>query len=94
MDLNDPYMKMNVEDMDKNDYLGMLSPPSFDVLSTPAPRYVNANVIIPLLDEIAQGYTSMGSSEVFSPRSQDDDVFTFRSEREKEPNMGKPKLNR
>lgn len=85
---------MNVEGMDKNDYLAMLSPPSFDVLSTPAPRYVNTEVFNSPLEEIGEGYLSMGSGEVFSPRSQDDDVFTFRSERGKEPNMGKPKPNR
>ncbi|KAH1020659.1 hypothetical protein HUJ04_010276 [Dendroctonus ponderosae] len=67
VDLNQTYIQMNMDKMETNDFLAMLSPPSFDVLSTPAPRYVNAEVfddnsVRPQTAGTSNGYLFMGGS--------------------------------
>lgn len=49
----------------ESDYLAMLSPPTFEVLSSP--QYVNDDVIVPP-EEDSEGYLSMQPNLIFSPR--------------------------
>lgn len=85
---------MNMDKMESNDFLAMLSPPSFDVLSTPAPRYVNTEVFEdnqarPQAAGTSNGYLFMGGSKIFSPRLESDDIFNFSPELRKQRNLGK-----
>lgn len=48
-----------------SDYLAMLSPPTFEVLSSP--HYVNEDAIV-LTPEETDGYLSMKPNLIFSPR--------------------------
>lgn len=48
-----------------SDYLAMLSPPTFEVLSSP--HYINGDVTISPIDE-SDGYLSMQPNTIFSPR--------------------------
>ncbi|KAG5886437.1 hypothetical protein JTB14_035727 [Gonioctena quinquepunctata] len=74
IDLNDPYLVMNTKRKEegKSDYLAMLSPPTFEALSSPL--YVNDMVTQQSADE---GYMSMQPSTIFSPRVTDGSVFDF-----------------
>ncbi|KAL1506846.1 hypothetical protein ABEB36_006133 [Hypothenemus hampei] len=90
VDLNDPYVKMNLDKMEETDYLGMLSPPSFDVLSTPSPRYANAEVF--QTPSVGEGYLPMSASKVNSPRIDDVDVFSFNTDKRRNTNMGSQEL--
>ncbi|CAH1128807.1 unnamed protein product [Ceutorhynchus assimilis] len=76
VDLNDPYLKMNTEKLEDDDYLAMLSPPSFDVLSTPTGLYANGETSRQQLP----GYTFMGANGIFSPRPLGENVFDFKEE--------------
>ncbi|CAH1110876.1 unnamed protein product [Psylliodes chrysocephalus] len=71
IDLNDPYLAMNTKMLDKNDYLAMLSPPTFEAVLSP--HYVNGMVT----PQSSEGYMSMNSSTIFSPRIANDEVFDF-----------------
>ncbi|KAJ8949908.1 hypothetical protein NQ318_010542 [Aromia moschata] len=75
IDLNDPYLVMNTQRIEsgESDYLAMLSPPTFEVLSSP--HYVNENVCQEPLED--SGYLSMKPNTVFSPRLEDGQVFDF-----------------
>ncbi|KAH1027653.1 vascular endothelial growth factor receptor 1-like isoform X2 [Dendroctonus ponderosae] len=97
VDLNQTYIQMNMDKMETNDFLAMLSPPSFDVLSTPAPRYVNAEVfddnsVRPQTAGTSNGYLFMGGSKIFSPRLETDDIFNFSPELRKERTLGSQEL--
>ncbi|XP_072392204.1 vascular endothelial growth factor receptor 1-like isoform X2 [Diabrotica undecimpunctata] len=74
IDLNDPYLAMNTKMLEgQNDYLSMLSPPTFDVIVSP--HYVNDIMTQqPAPDE---GYMSMKPNTIFSPRITEDEVFNF-----------------
>lgn len=67
--MNDPYLKMNTKRIEdgENDYLAMVSPPTFEALATP--HYVNDGVIDPGMD--TPGYMSMRPNLIFSPRITD-----------------------
>ncbi|XP_060530619.1 vascular endothelial growth factor receptor 1 isoform X2 [Cylas formicarius] len=93
VDLNDPYLAINTQKFEENDYLAMLSPPSFDVLSTPPPHYANESVVgvaktanRSQTDSVADGYLFMGGNTIFSPRVNDDSVFDFNLSRRKNTN--------
>lgn len=79
---------MNFEKQEDNDYLGMLSPPTFEVLSTPAPNYANAEMFAshgdPKSPSSPEGYMYMGKNQIFSPKIQTDDVFSFQTSRRKD----------
>lgn len=68
IDLNDPYLKMNTKRLEdgQSDYLAMLSPPTFEVLSSP--QYINDDVIVSFVNE-PEGYLSMKPNSIFSPRT-------------------------
>ncbi|CAH0548057.1 unnamed protein product [Brassicogethes aeneus] len=73
IDLNDPYLKMNTETLDtRSDYLAMVSPPDFGVLSSPLSDDCPNS---PDLDSL--GYLSMRSADIFSPRIKDGQIFDF-----------------
>ncbi|XP_063923158.1 vascular endothelial growth factor receptor 1-like isoform X3 [Zophobas morio] len=74
IDLNDPYLVMNTQRLEEghSDYLAMLSPPNFENLSSPR-NYVND--LAPSDD--TSGYLSMNSAHIFSPRADEDRVFSF-----------------
>ncbi|KAF7266631.1 hypothetical protein GWI33_020129 [Rhynchophorus ferrugineus] len=78
IELNDPYLMMNTQKIEGEDYLAMVSPPSFDLLSAPSPHYVNegVNTVIPA-SRSPEGYTFMGANTIFSPRLQESGVFDF-----------------
>uniref|UniRef100_A0A6P7FZS9 Vascular endothelial growth factor receptor 1-like n=1 Tax=Diabrotica virgifera virgifera TaxID=50390 RepID=A0A6P7FZS9_DIAVI len=64
IDLNDPYLAINAKMLEgQNDYLSMVSSPSFDVIASP--HYVNDITTQQSSDE---GYMSMKPSTIFSPR--------------------------
>ncbi|XP_044748223.1 vascular endothelial growth factor receptor 1-like isoform X2 [Coccinella septempunctata] len=75
IDLNDPYLVMNTQRLvnGQDDYLAMVSPPNFENLSSPQ-HYVNE------FDQ-SSGYMSMKSPTIFSPRAEDEHVFTFDTRR-------------
>ncbi|CAH1182641.1 unnamed protein product [Phyllotreta striolata] len=75
IDLNDPYLAMNTKMLETtNDYLSMLSPPSYEAVLSP--HYVNGMVTPQSVEE---GYMSMNSSAIFSPRLSNEEVFDFAS---------------
>ncbi|XP_066150407.1 vascular endothelial growth factor receptor 1-like [Euwallacea fornicatus] len=87
IDLNNSYVQKNVEDKEGSDYLGMLSPPSFDVLSTPAPHYINAEVF-----PTSDNETRPQSQEYLSMDSKSHDVFNFHAGKRRETNIGSQEL--
>ncbi|XP_050509274.1 vascular endothelial growth factor receptor 1-like [Diabrotica virgifera virgifera] len=73
IDLNDPYLAINAKMLEgQNDYLSMVSSPSFDVIASP--HYVNDITTQQSSDE---GYMSMKPSTIFSPRKIEEEVFKF-----------------
>ncbi|KAJ8976163.1 hypothetical protein NQ317_002051 [Molorchus minor] len=74
IDLNDPYLAMNCHRLEagENDYLAMMSPPTFEALSSP--HYMNEHALQNYSCE--SGYMSM-KPDVFSPRLEEDKVFDF-----------------
>nr|XP_023029901.1 vascular endothelial growth factor receptor 1-like [Leptinotarsa decemlineata] len=83
IDLNDPYLAMNTKRVEEgqSDYLAMLSPPTFEALSSPL-----------CVDDIAsqqsadEGYMSMKPTSIFSPRVTDGNVFDFNMHNRKHSN--------
>ncbi|XP_018563787.1 vascular endothelial growth factor receptor 1 isoform X2 [Anoplophora glabripennis] len=75
IDLNDPYLVMNTQRLGdgQSDYLSMLSPPTFEALSSP--HYVNEMVGQESLED--SGYLSMKPNTIFSPRAEDGPMFDF-----------------
>ncbi|XP_017854588.1 vascular endothelial growth factor receptor 1 isoform X2 [Drosophila busckii] len=73
LDLNDPYMRSNTENMKNNptDYLSMMGSP--DEFAPPAPRYVNGHIVPDIrIDESSDDYLQMNtenSTAIFSPRA-------------------------
>lgn len=69
IDLNDPYLMMNTQRLGdgQSDYLSMLSPPTFEALSSP--HYVNEMVGQEPLED--SGYLSMKPNTIFSPRAEE-----------------------
>ncbi|GLV35679.1 PDGF- and VEGF-receptor related [Carabus blaptoides fortunei] len=87
IELNDPYLIMNVERLGgQNDYLAMLSPPDYGNLSSPTHNYVNGQLCTesPVADEAADssGYLPM---DIFSPRS-NDSMFDFEVHKKQKSN--------
>ncbi|XP_050295851.1 vascular endothelial growth factor receptor 1-like [Anthonomus grandis grandis] len=80
IDLNDPYLKMNTDKLDE-DYLAMLNPPSFKMLSSPASYYTNSDVLSSRTICESEGYLSMSPNDIFSPRHHG--VFRFEFENQK-----------
>ncbi|XP_066150406.1 vascular endothelial growth factor receptor 1-like isoform X2 [Euwallacea fornicatus] len=79
IDLNDPYLKMNTQKLEQ-DYLAMLSPPTFEALSTPPVHYYNDEVFRPLKSSAMptpEDYLDMNSKQIFSPRNPAENVFSF-----------------
>ncbi|KAH1027651.1 vascular endothelial growth factor receptor 1 isoform X2 [Dendroctonus ponderosae] len=92
VDLNDPYVQMNNENMNNTDFLGMLSPPSFDFLSTPSPRYVNVESPtdeqpIPKTGGTPDGYLCMDINEKPIRQNKNDNVFKYGPAGRYTPNM-------
>ncbi|XP_050295850.1 vascular endothelial growth factor receptor 1-like [Anthonomus grandis grandis] len=96
VEINDPYLQMNIEKADE-DYLGMLNPPTFENLSTPGPRYANADVFMENQDnsfkssKAPEGYRSMEPDKtrnIFNPVICDNDVFSFQKERTSDHTLG------
>ncbi|XP_072392187.1 vascular endothelial growth factor receptor 1-like [Diabrotica undecimpunctata] len=74
IDLNDRYLAINAKMLEgQNDYLSMMSCPTFDVIASP--HYVNN--IMPQKQSSDEGYLSMKPNTIFSPRITEDDVFSF-----------------
>lgn len=76
---------MNTEKLEDEDYLAMLSPPSFDVLSTPTSNYNNAEMFARTRSTgsgFPGGYVPMGTNTIFSPRIVEDEVFYFDNKRQ------------
>ncbi|KAL3265635.1 hypothetical protein HHI36_009840 [Cryptolaemus montrouzieri] len=71
IDLNDPYLMMNEKRFLEpgSDYLTMVSTPNFENLSSPQ-QYINDL-------QNCQGYMSMNSLDIFSPKCVEQRVFTF-----------------
>ncbi|XP_066251648.1 vascular endothelial growth factor receptor 1-like [Euwallacea similis] len=79
IDLNDPYLKMNTQKLDQ-DYLAMLSPPTFEALSTPTVHYYNDEVFRPLklsVPHTLETNEDLSSKQIFSPRNPSENVFSF-----------------
>lgn len=93
VDLNDPYVQMNNENMNNTDFLGMLSPPSFDLLSTPSPRYVNVenstdDQSILKTGGTPDGYLCMDINDKPIRQNKNDNIFKYGPEGRYRPNMG------
>ncbi|CAH1956241.1 unnamed protein product [Acanthoscelides obtectus] len=75
VDLNDPYLAMNTKMIEEssNDYLAMVSPPTFEAIATP--NYQNDMVTDQQFED--QGYMSMKPNTIFSPRYDEGQVFDF-----------------
>ncbi|CAH1160263.1 unnamed protein product [Phaedon cochleariae] len=69
IDLNDPYLAMNTKLIEdgKSDYLAMVSPPTFEALSSPHQLH----------DSSDDGYMSMNPGGIFSPRVTEGEIFDF-----------------
>lgn len=74
IDLNDPYLVMNTQRLEggESDYLAMLSPPNFENLSSPH-DYMNESS----LAEGSPGYLCMKPNNIFSPRPEESNKFSF-----------------
>ncbi|XP_023029906.2 PDGF- and VEGF-receptor related isoform X3 [Leptinotarsa decemlineata] len=83
IDLNDPYLAMNTKRIEEgqNDYLAMLSPPTFEALSSPL--CVDDKGLNQSADE---GYMSMKPCAIFSPRTAEGQVFDFNIHNRKHSN--------
>lgn len=64
-----------IENSSQNDYLAMLSPPDFENLSSP--HYLNESSGSQSNETGPDGYLCMKAANIFSPRLEDDEVFTF-----------------